>query len=267
MTRADVYLCAAGYAKSRSAAKELIEKGSVTLDGKALKKASELVDEAAEHTVLVKKEPFVCRGGLKLEGAISAFGTDVSGKICIDIGASTGGFTDCLLSHGAKKVYAVDSGHGQLDSSLASRDDVVNIEGYNARNLKRADFDTDFDIAVMDVSFISQTYIHAGISDVLRDDGVLISLIKPQFEAGRHAVGKNGIVKKKEDREAALRRVIDSAALCGLYCRDVIRSPIDGGDGNIEYLALFTKEAGETLFPPTKIKILAEGRKTNGDGT
>ena len=96
---------------------------------------------------------------------------------------------------------------------------------------------------------------------------MIISLIKPQFEAGRHAVGKNGIVKKKEDREAALRRVIDSAASCGLYCRDVIRSPIDGGDGNIEYLALFTKEAGGTLFPPTKIKILAEGRKTNGGGT
>lgn len=267
MTRADVYLCAAGYAKSRSAAKALIEKGSVTLDGRTLKKASELIDETSEHTVLVENEPFVCRGGLKLDGALSAFGTDVTGKICIDIGASTGGFTDCLLSHGAKKVYAVDSGHGQLDRSLATRDDVVNIEGYNARNLKKTDFDTDFDIAVMDVSFISQTYIHAGIADVLRDDGVLISLIKPQFEAGKNAVGKNGIVRKKEDRESAIRRVAESAASCGLYCRDIIRSPIDGGDGNIEYLALFTKAAGDSPFPPKKIKILAEGRNPSGDRT
>lgn len=258
--RADVYLSEHGYVKSRQNAKVLIEKGAVTIDGHTVKKASENIDEALPHNVDVLKERFVCRGGLKLEAALEAFSFNPSGLTCIDIGASTGGFTDCLLSHGAKKVYAVDAGHGQLDPSLAGRDDVVNIEGYNARNLLRGDFPVLFDLAVMDVSFISQTYILPGVFDVLTGDGVLISLIKPQFEAGRAAIGKNGIVRRPEDRAASIERVLDSAEENGLFCTGLIVSPIEGGDGNIEYLAIF-RHGIKRLIGKNEIRTVAAARK------
>ncbi len=259
--RVDIYLAQNGYVKSRSSAKELIEKGKITIDGRLLKKSSETVDEAIEHTVEVVKEKYVCRGALKLEGAIDKFGITPEGFVCIDIGASTGGFTDLLLKRGATKVVALDSGHGQLDPSLLDDERVVNIEGYNARNLNKNDFSDDFDMAVMDVSFISQTYIHRGISEVLSHNGILISLIKPQFEAGRAAVGKGGIVKKKEDRETAITKVIESAEIYGLFCRDIMRSPIDGGDGNIEYLAVFTRNASDKTVDRAKIHALIKNEE------
>lgn len=257
--RADIYLFEYGYTKSRSAARALIDGGGVRIDGVIVKKASEQIDESSEHDIELEAERFVCRGGLKLEHALEVFGIDVGGSVCIDIGASTGGFTDCLLSRGAKKVYAVDSGHGQLAPSLLARDDVVNIEGYNARDLKKEDFDLLFDIAVMDVSFISQTYMHGGIYSVTSDEGLLISLIKPQFEAGREAVKKGGIVKSASDRERAILRVIDSAAAVGFFCAGILRSPIDGGDGNMEYLALFTKKETGSMPDRKTIRSLAEG--------
>ncbi len=262
MIRVDIYLANNGYVKSRNAAKELIEKGKVTLDGRILQKPSEMIDENAVHVVNVEKEKYVCRGALKLEGALDKFGIDPAGFICIDIGASTGGFTDLLLRRGAKKIFAVDSGHGQLDASLLSDVRVVNVEGYNARNLNKTDFPDEFDMAVMDVSFISQTYIHEGVCDVISQSGILISLIKPQFEAGRAAVGKGGIVKKKEDREAAIIKVVENAENCGLFCRDIMRSPIEGGDGNIEYLAIFTKNKNDMNIDRAKIHALVknEGR-------
>ena len=263
MIRVDVYLAQNGYVKSRSQAKELIEGRKVTLDGRVLQKSSEMVDENTDHAIDVIKEKYVCRGALKLEGALDKFFVEPKDKVCIDIGASTGGFTDLLLKRGAKKVYAVDSGHGQLDGSLLSSEKVVNIEGYNARNLSKKDFLEEIEMAVMDVSFISQTYIHQGIFDVLSNDGILISLIKPQFEAGRAAIGKGGIVKKKEDREASIIRVIESAERCGLFCFNVMRSPIDGGDGNIEYLALFRKNASEKKIDRAMIHALV---KNEGKG-
>lgn len=262
MIRVDVFLAQNGYVKSRNAAKELIEGGKVTFDGRILQKPSEAIDENTEHTVCVEADKYVCRGALKLEGALDKFKIDPKNFVCIDIGASTGGFTDLLLRRGAKKVFAVDSGHGQLDPSLCSDERVVNIEGYNARNLNKNDFPDPFDMAVMDVSFISQTYMHKGISELLLPMGVLISLIKPQFEAGRAAVGKGGIVKKREDREAAIIKVLESAEKCGLYCKDIMRSPIDGGDGNIEYLAIFTKNQTDKNIDRAKIHALLknEGR-------
>ncbi|MBE6539090.1 MAG: TlyA family RNA methyltransferase [Ruminococcaceae bacterium] len=268
MMRADIYLAQFGYAKSRQSAKTMIEKGSATIDGRVIEKPSEQIDETVEHNIEVIAEKYVCRGALKLEGALEDFSLDVTDMTAIDIGASTGGFTDVLLKRGARKVYAVDSGHGQLDTSLDNDSRVVNVEGYNARYLKRSDFPYLFDIAVMDVSFISQTYIHSGIADVLCDDGILISLIKPQFEAGRSAIGKNGIVKKREDREAALMRVIDSARSFGLYCRELMRSPIDGGDGNIEYLALFTRSESDNKIGIKEIKAVAHDteRRNGGNG-
>ena len=261
MIRADLFLSQNGYVKSRQNAKALIEGGKVMIDGKEVKKASELLDETAIHSVEVVRDKYVCRGAYKLEGALDAFRFSPAGLRCIDIGASTGGFTDVLLQRNASVVYAVDSGHGQLDGVLAADERVVNIEGYNARNLKRSDFPFLFQLAVMDVSFISQTYIHCGVVNVLDDDGILISLIKPQFEAGRGAVGKNGIVKRKEDREAAVLRVLNGAKEAGLFCKNIIRSPIDGGDGNIEYLALFSKNSEDMNVTTKDIKELTRDER------
>ncbi len=250
--RADLYIFTVGKAKSRSAAKSLIEGGAVLLDGKALSKPSDDIDEAVEHTVEVTQtEKFVGRGGLKLEAALNAFGIDASGLDVIDIGASTGGFTDCLLQRGAKSVIAVDSGSGQLDVRLASDPRVTNIEKYNARELSCEIAPNGVDLAVMDVSFISQTLILPVIPNVLRPSGTVVTLIKPQFEAGRSAIGKGGIVKSKRDRLMSILRVRDAAALSGLYMTDIIVSPITGGDGNVEFLAKFERNKA----PMTDINI------------
>ena len=251
--RADVYLAGGGHAKSREAAKRLIESGRVSIDGKCVTKPSAEVDERVEHSVTVaetEEDRFVSRGGLKLEGALDAFGIDVSGWRAVDIGASTGGFTDCLLRRGASQVFAVDSGHGQLDPSLAADARVVNIEGFNARELsvgQRGVLPCNLDGAVIDVSFISQTYILPGIPGLLRQGGVLVSLIKPQFEAGRGAVGKGGIVKSPRDRLFAVQRVLDCARSAGFGCLGLMTSPITGGDGNVEYLVALC--LGEDTYP------------------
>ncbi|MBE6684659.1 MAG: TlyA family RNA methyltransferase [Ruminococcaceae bacterium] len=238
--RIDVYLVEKGFCESRSKAARLIGDGKILLDGKAVSKASlDVLD--IEHTVeIVEEDKFVGRGGLKLEGALEHFGFDVAGKRCIDVGASTGGFTDCLLQHGAAHVCAVDSGRGQLHGKLISDIRVTSVEGFNARALDPESFGY-FDMAVMDVSFISQTLLHAPVLSVLKEGAAFISLIKPQFEAGKSALGKGGIVKKASDREIAVRRVVESALLCGFSLRGIIRSPIDGGDGNREYIAFFEK--------------------------
>ncbi len=241
--RADSYLAVNGYAESRTRASKLISDGKVLLDGRPISKASEEID-GGEHSVeITEAERYVGRGGLKLEGALCTFGVDVKGKRCIDVGASTGGFTDCLLQNGADEVYAVDAGRGQLHEKLKRDRRVVNIEGRNARELLREDLGL-FDIAVMDVSFISQTLIHPSLSGVVADGGEFISLIKPQFEAGRDAIGKGGIVKNADDRESAILRVIESAAMWGFELKALMRSPIDGGDGNREYIAQFIKREG-----------------------
>ena len=237
-----MFLSEFGYLKSRSQAQRMIESGSVIVDGVAIKKSSEEIDNSIPHTVeVLKTEKYVSRGGLKLEGALDRFNINVTELDAIDIGASTGGFTDCLLKRGARSVVAVDSGVGQLDMSVASDPRVTNIEKYNARELSRDIIPDGADIAVMDVSFISQTLIISNIFNVLRENGILVSLIKPQFEAGRSAIGKGGIVKDERSRFNSVLRVRDSAASAGLYMFDLMKSPISGGDGNIEYLAVFSK--------------------------
>ena len=262
--RADVFLATYGHAKSREAAKKIIEAGRVSIDGKSVTKPSFDLDDGAEHTVAVtESDEFVSRGGLKLEGALDAFGIDVGGWRAVDIGASTGGFTHCLLRRGASLVYAVDSGHGQLDVSLLKDARVINIEGFNARGLCSGDrgiLPCDLDGAVMDVSFISQTYILPGIAGLLKDGGVLVSLIKPQFEAGRGAVGKGGIVKSPADRHFAVKRVLNCARDSGFGFAGLTTSPITGGDGNVEYLAAFRLgDGGE--YPDDKYiqKIITGG--------
>ncbi len=241
--RLDIYLTEKGIASSRTRAQELIRSGAVTVNGKAVTKASFPTDDGMNVDCDLSLEcKYVSRGGLKLEAALEHFGIDVTGKACIDIGASTGGFTDCLLQRGAKLVYAVDSGTAQLSEKLKADKRVRSFENTNARYLKDSDFDISFDIAVMDVSFISQTKLYSAVTEVLAKDGIFISLVKPQFEVGKRKIGKGGIVNDEKARSDALDAVISAASGYGLCCIGAIDSPISGGDGNKEFLACFRYE-------------------------
>lgn len=238
--RADTLLSKLSLAKSRTHAASIIKEGLVTANGKPVAKPSQLIDDNAEILVSEGGCPYVSRGGLKLKKALDHFRIDVSGLTALDIGASTGGFTDCLLKAGAAMVYAVDVGTNQLDESLKNDSRVVSFEKINARTLTPDMFGSKIDIAVMDVSFISQTLIYHGAAAVLSPGGLLVTLIKPQFELGRQALGHKGIVKDVEKRFPALEeRLKREAALCGFEHKGTVISPIEGGDGNTEYLAMF----------------------------
>lgn len=234
--RLDVYLNNAGLAKSRSRAAELINGGYVTVGGKIVTKPSFDVEESDDIAVVGEEHSFVGRGGMKLDAALERFAIDVSGLICADVGASTGGFTDCLLRRGAAHVYAVDSGHDQLDKILRNDERVTNIENCNARYLNSDIIQELCGCAVADLSFISQTLVIPAVRKILADNAVYVALIKPQFECGREAVGKGGIVKDKKQHTAAIRRVLSCAAENGLAPQKVMKSPIKGGDGNTEFL-------------------------------
>ena len=263
--RIDVYLVNNSYVESRQKAQRLIKSGCVRIDGREITKVSEELDDTASHSVEISEtesEKYVSRGGLKLEGALNAFGVSPFDMVCADIGASTGGFTDCLLQNGAKRVYAFDSGKSQLHSRLASDERVVSKEGFNARYITPDDVGEPVKLAVMDVSFISQTMIIPSLSRLIDGGGVFITLIKPQFEAGRSALGKNGIVKRKEDKLSAVMRVIECAVGAGLEYKGLIPSPIKGGDGNEEFLACFVKsEIGKVAAPSvSEIKNIVYGK-------
>ncbi len=239
--RLDVYLTSNGYAASRQRAKALISENCVSVNGKIITKSAFDVGEGDKVDVSGDPIGYISRGALKLKAAFEAFNLDVQEKNAIDVGASTGGFTEYLLERGAKKVYAVDSGTEQLAKKLREDDRVVSMEKYNARNLSPLDFAEPIDIAVMDVSFISQTLIIPALASVMTDKSFFVSLIKPQFEAGREAVGKGGIVKSAVARAISVKKVIDCALNnCFSFC-GLIKSPITGGDGNIEYLACFSR--------------------------
>ena len=255
MVRIDVYLVTGGYAASRAKAQQLIAEGAVTVNGRPVKKPSEEIDEAVATVEISTNDTlkYVSRGGLKLEAALAAFGLSVDGLIMADIGASTGGFTDCLLQHGAARVFCIDAGRDQLAASLRADPRVCMSEQTNARfltpqDLARLDggategFDGHVDGTVMDVSFISQTMLLPMLATVVKEGGSLVSLIKPQFEVGRQALGKHGIVKRESDRLAAVEKVKEAAALSGFDCVGVIPSPIQGGDGNYEYIGHFVKK-------------------------
>ena len=244
--RLDIYLYQFGYLKSRQKAKSLIESKNVIIDGVVITKPSFDIDENTNYKIEITGDcPYVSRGGLKLESMLNYASVSVNDKICIDIGASSGGFTDCLLKCGAQKVYAVDSGSNQLDPTLKNDSRVISIENYNARNLNVSDIGQLVDLITIDVSFISQTLIMPNAISLLKDDGLYISLIKPQFEAGRSYIGKGGIVKDKNARFLSVMRVIECANALSFKCNYLIESPITGGDGNIEYLAIFSKNDNE----------------------
>lgn len=237
--RLDVYLAENLLAESRTEAKNFIISGAVTVNGKVVTKPSYDVESIDEISLDKSSKKYVGRGGLKLEAALSEFNVDVNGSLTIDIGASSGGFTDCLLQNGALHVIAIDSGSGQMVESLRRDDRVTVIENYNARYMKREDLEYTPSLAVMDVSFISATYIMPAIQSCLAPCGHFICLIKPQFEVGRSHLGKGGIVKDDKVRQMAVDKVVDFAATLGMKLIKLIKSPILGGDGNIEFLAHF----------------------------
>lgn len=239
--RADLYLFQKGYVKSRQKAKSLIEEGHVKINGMTVNKPSIDIPDIDNLVEIEDSCPYVSRGGLKLEAILRLTKASVENRACLDIGASTGGFTHCLLLNGAKKVYAVDSGTDQLATELKNDDRVISIENYNARNLCLEDIGELVDIITIDVSFISQNLIMPNASKLLKDDGLYFSLIKPQFEVGRALVGKGGIVKDKKARRIAINSVLECARQCGLVCTMLCKSPIQGGDGNVEYLATLSK--------------------------
>ena len=243
--RIDVFLTENGYVSSRKRAQDLIASGCVTVDGKIVPKPSYQIEEG-EHEIVIENDlAYVSRGGLKLEAALDCFLPDIKGLVALDIGASTGGFTHCMLSRGAKKVFAVDSGYGQLAKELREDSRVISMERFNARNLSPTDLGGErVDLIVMDVSFISATYIIPNFKALLKENGHAICLIKPQFEVGRAMLGKGGIVKDPKAHRAAVERVMASGIASGLVPTGLIPSPVKGGDGNREFLICFSAEEG-----------------------
>lgn len=235
--RLDVILTERGLFPSREKAKAVIMAGEVYVNGQKEDKAGTPVDEDASIEVRQKKVlAYVSRGGLKLEKAMKCFDVSVAGKVCMDIGASTGGFTDCMLQNGAKKVYSVDVGHGQLDWKLRSDERVVVMEKTNIRYVKPEDIADRIEFASCDVSFISLTKVLGPVKELLAPGAQMVCLIKPQFEAGRDKVGKHGVVRDKAVHLEVIESVLSFAASLGFLVVNLDYSPIKGPEGNIEYL-------------------------------
>ena len=234
--RLDVVLTERGLVASRERARAVVLAGQVTVDGRVVSKAGTPVAPDACIELVRPDHPYVGRGGLKLAHALDAFGVRVEGREALDIGASTGGFTDALLQRGASRVVALDVGHGQLDWRIRSDARVIVIEGLNARFLSMQDLPGPVDLVVIDVSFISLAQILPRVPPVLRADADVIALVKPQFEAGRDEVGKKGIVRDPDVQARAIERVTDAAAEAGLTRIAMTPSPITGAEGNQEFL-------------------------------
>ena len=242
--RIDKLLVERGLAESRTKAQAIVMAGVVLVDEQRVEKPSQQFDPSSTIRIKGGNDPtsrYVGRGGLKLEAALREFQIDVTGLICLDVGASTGGFTDCLLQHGAKRVVAIDVGHNQIDWRLRNDPRIEVREGVNARYLKPADFEQRFDLAVMDVSFISATKVMPAIVPLLKESGFLITLIKPQFEVGRGEVGRGGIVTDPLKHARVVEEVNEAALALGLTLRGVKESPVRGADGNLEFLALYER--------------------------
>ncbi len=242
--RLDVLLVRQGFAPSREKAKAILMTGNVFVDGQREDKAGSTFDESKIH-IEVKGSTlkYVSRGGLKLEKAMAQFPLMLTHAVCMDIGASTGGFTDCMLQNDAARVYAIDVGHGQLDWKLRNDERVVCMEKTNFRYVTAEDISEKIDFASVDVSFISLTKILLPARNLLRDGGSMVCLIKPQFEAGREKVGKKGVVRESKVHEEVIHKVIDYADMVGFEVKGLTYSPIKGPEGNIEYLVYIEKRA------------------------
>ena len=260
-TRLDVLLVERGLQETRQKAQATIMSGLVYVDGRKVDKAGTAVPDDARLEVRGSALRYVSRGGLKLEKAISAFRLSLDGALCADIGASTGGFTDCMLQNGAAKVYAVDVGYGQLDWKLRNDARVVCMERTNARYLDREQIPDELDFASVDVSFISLRLILPALHDLLKAGGHVACLIKPQFEAGREKVGKKGVVRDPAVHLEVLEQFLQNAKESGFTVLDITYSPIRGPEGNIEYLGYL--ESGEWFEKEFDLKALVAASHTD----
>ncbi len=268
--RLDVMLVEQGYAPSREKAKAIIMSGIVFVDGQREDKAGSTFDsekvklEVKGHTL-----PYVSRGGLKLEKAMKQFGIQLAGKVCMDVGASTGGFTDCMLQNGAVKVYSVDVGHGQLDWKLRNDERVVCMEKTNIRYVTTDDIEEQPSFVSIDVSFISLTKVLGPVRELLQPGGEVVCLIKPQFEAGREKVGKKGVVRDRQVHQEVIEMVMSYAASIGFALLHLDYSPIKGPEGNIEYLLHMRKaesveKAAEASESPDAVTVVDRSHQELG---
>lgn len=262
--RLDVLLVERGEAESRQKAQAIIMSGQVYVAGQRVDKAGAAVDEKAEIEVRGQTLAYVSRGGLKLEKALKDFGLNPAGYVCSDSGASTGGFTDCLLQHGAAKVFAIDVGYGQLAWSLRSDPRVVTMERTNIRYVTPEDLAEPLDLSVVDVSFISLRLVLPAIRALLKPTGQVLCLIKPQFEAGKEKVGKKGVVRDPEVHRQVLDGFLELARQLELSVLGLTFSPVKGPEGNIEFLAHLTRGPGEPIGPDTAAVVAAAHRSLGG---
>lgn len=251
--RLDVLLVNNGLAASREKAKRTIMAGLVTVNGRLEDKPGSTFDVDSEIVVKGKECPYVSRGGLKLEKAINEWGVNCEDAFCIDMGASTGGFTDCMLQHGAQKVYAIDVGYGQLDYKLREDPRVVNMEKTNIRYLDTSLIKERIDLISIDVSFISVRHMFPVAASVMAPGAMILCLVKPQFEAGKEQVGKGGIVRDASVHKEVINNVISYAEENGLYPRELTFSPIRGTKGNIEYLLLLSNEKCDNVVDVDRV--------------
>ena len=257
--RLDVILVNNGLASSRDNAKRTIMAGLVTVDGIVETKSGQKFDVDSEFKVKDKLLKYVSRGGLKLEKAIQSFNIKLNGCYAVDMGASTGGFTDCMLMNGALKVYALDVGYGQLDYKLRVDPRVINMEKTNIRYLDTTLIEEPIDFISIDVSFISLRHMFPVASKILKDTGAVMCLIKPQFEAGREQVGKKGIVRDSKIHVEVIENVISYASDNGLYPHGLDYSPVKGTKGNIEYLLYLRKTESSKEISPQEVVSIAHG--------
>ena len=253
-TRLDIEMSLRALTESRQKAQELIRSGKVTVNSSVVVKASHLVDSNDDIQIVGERQRYVGRGGLKLEHALDTFSIDVTGRRCLDIGASTGGFTDCLLQRGASLVCAVDVGHGQLHPSLLKMKEVLSLEGVNVRDLRPEDIGYAPDFVCCDVSFISLSVVIERLCELTAENCEYVLLIKPQFEAGKQNIGKNGIVKDKKVHVQVISKILDCCRENKISPISVCKSCITGGDGNVEYLLYAKRE--ETSMIPIDIKTI-----------
>ncbi|HHW48584.1 MAG TPA: TlyA family RNA methyltransferase [Clostridiaceae bacterium] len=250
--RLDILLVKRGFFSSREKARSSIMAGAVLVDGNREDKPGAKVAEDADIVIKENINPYVSRGGLKLEKALKEFNIRLDGKTAIDVGASTGGFTDCMLKNGAKKVFAIDVGYGQLAWELRNDERVVCMERTNIRYVKPEDIGVAADFATVDVSFISLKKVLPVLMDLLNEDGEVVCLIKPQFEAGREKVGKHGVVRDKEVHREVIEDIIGFARETGFSVKALSYSPIKGPEGNIEYFTYLSKKPGNASFNITE---------------
>lgn len=260
--RLDVLVVGRGLAPSREKAKAIIMAGNVLVDGQREDKAGSMFQDTVEITVKGHTLPYVSRGGLKLEKAMTHFGVALQEKVCMDVGASTGGFTDCMLQNGAVKVYSIDVGHGQLDWKLRNDDRVVCMERTNIRYVTPEDIQELAQFASIDVSFISLTKVLLPVRSLLSEEGEVVCLIKPQFEAGREKVGKKGVVRDPAVHREVIETVIAYARSISFEILHLEYSPIKGPEGNIEYLLHIRRLPegtlqGETVVPVEQVVAAA----------